>query len=624
MGEKVSQLLWVALTLHFSSWICAAFLDKTMLKNLAGLLADVNDIDYGNPQLRQTYDYVIVGAGPAGCVLANRLTEDPSVSVLLLEIGVGERPAFSDPAMLGPMLMGSGYSFGYFTKPQKYGCLGLKERKCSWTHGRGVGGSSIINNIIFTRGNRRDFDNWARAGMEGWSWDEVLPYYKKIERANIKGFDDNGAHGKQGRVSVEDCPFRSEVSKAFVASAQEAGYPYLDYNAGGDLGVSFLQALSKDGHRVTGGNSYLKDIKDRPNLHISTRSWATEVLFNEDKTEARGVRFTKNKRYHTVRARRELILSAGAFETPKLLMNSGVGPAAHLKEHGIPLVQDLPVGRRVYEHGGLFGPIFIVQNVSHAERNLLSLEQVVTLDEILRFRNGTGPLTTNSIESLLYVKSPVASNPDPGMPDVEVMQSFTSLSFDSSYGTRVAYNLPDALVRDYFDPLVGTRNFMFLPMLLKTHTVGRVELKSRNPFHHPVFQYQYFEDDRDVEALLYSIKEVLRIAQAGPLQRMGIEQYTRPVPGCEHLTFNSDDYWRCHVRVLTTTFQHQVATCRMGPPGDPDAVVDPRLRVRGIGRLRVVDVGIIPEPPSAHTNAMSYLIGEKAADMIKEDNRVRF
>uniref|UniRef100_A0A182Y5R6 Glucose-methanol-choline oxidoreductase N-terminal domain-containing protein n=1 Tax=Anopheles stephensi TaxID=30069 RepID=A0A182Y5R6_ANOST len=199
----------------------------------------------------------------------------------------------------------------------------------------------------------------------------------------------------------------------------------------------------------------MKDVKHRPNLHISTRSWATEILFKEDNKEATGVRFTKNKRYHTVRARREVILSAGAFETPKLLMNSGIGPAADLKRHGIRVRQDLPVGQRVYEHGGLFGPIFIIRNGTPRERNLLSLEQVLTVDEILRFRNGTGPLTSNSIESLLYVKSPYAADPDPGMPDVEVMQSFTSMSFDSSIATRLAYRLPDSLVREYFDPLIG-------------------------------------------------------------------------------------------------------------------------------------------------------------------------
>uniref|UniRef100_A0A182F4E4 Glucose-methanol-choline oxidoreductase N-terminal domain-containing protein n=1 Tax=Anopheles albimanus TaxID=7167 RepID=A0A182F4E4_ANOAL len=619
MVWNCSSVLFVVL---LSTTVCWALLPAYVLNEMFALVADMKDIDYGNPPLYNEYDYVIVGAGPAGCVLANRLSEDPSVTVLLLEIGRGERPTFSEPPLTLPMLASTDYNFGYLTEPQKYGCLGLTGRQCNWAHGRGVGGSSIINNQIYTRGNRRDFDNWARAGMVGWSWDEVLPYYKRIEHSNIKDFDNNGAHGKEGRVSVEDCPFRSQVSKAFVASAQESGYPYLDYNAGDNLGVSFLQAHTKRGRRVTGGTAYLKDIRHRPNLHISTLSWATEILFNDVTNEAVGVKFTKNKRYRTTRARREVILAAGAFETPKLLMNSGIGPAAHLREHGIRVRKDLPVGRRIYEHGGVFGPIFIIHNGSPAERNLLSLESVLTLDEILRYRNGSGPLTSNSIESLLYVKSPVAADPDPAMPDVEVMQSFTSFSFDSSSSTHAAYLLPKALVRQYFTPLEGIRNFMFLPMLLKPYTVGRLELKSRNPFNHPLFRYQYFEDARDVEALVYAIKEVLRIAQAAPLQQLGIEQYRRPVPGCEHEEFNSDDYWRCHVRTLTTTFEHQVSTCRMGPDHDPEAVVDPRLRVRGIGRLRVADISIVPEPPSAHTCAISYLIGEKASDMIKEDNNV--
>ncbi|XP_052864513.1 glucose dehydrogenase [FAD, quinone]-like [Anopheles cruzii] len=601
--------------------LSVAILPQGLLNDLAGLVAGVGDLEYDSgPNLRDVYDYVIVGAGPAGCVLANRLSEDPSVTVLLLEIGRGERPAFAEPPLLGPMLAATDYNFGYTTEPQRYGCQGLTGRRCNWAHGRGVGGSSIINNVIYTRGNRRDFDNWARAGMEGWSWDEVLPLYKRIEDANVRDFDGNGAHGKGGPLSVEDCPYRTQVAEAFVAGAQEAGYSYLDYNAGDTAGVSFLQAHTKRGRRITGGTAYLKNVRHRPNLHISTRSWVVRVLFDEAKREAVGVKFTRNKRYRTARARREVILSAGGFETPKLLMNSGVGPRGHLAEHGIPVLVDLPVGRRIYEHGGVFGPIFIVHNGSAEERGLVSLENVINLEEILRFRRGSGPLTSNSIESLLYVKSPVAADPDPEMPDVEVMQSFTSFSFDSSLATRGAYHLPDELVRRYYGPLEGTRNFMFLPMLLKTHTVGRLELKSRNPFHHPIFRYQYFEDERDVESLVYAIQEVLRIAQTGPLQRLGIEQYRRPVPGCEQQEFNTADYWRCHVRTLTATFEHQVATCRMGPDNDPDAVVDPRLRVRGIGRLRVADVSIIPEPPSGHTCAMSYLIGEKAADMIKQDN----
>ncbi|EDS45437.1 choline dehydrogenase [Culex quinquefasciatus] len=577
-----------------------------MLNGFYGLPSDLFEINYGNPKLRKEYDFVIVGAGPAGCVLANRLSEDPSVTVLLLEIGKGEIPVFSDPPLLGPTLASTDYNFGYQTEVQRYGCQGLRGKRCSWAHGRGVGGSSIINNVIFTRGNKRDYDAWARAGNPGWSWNEIMPYYKKLENANIKDFGDNGFHGKGGRLSVEDCPFRSKIAEAFVAGAQQAGYRYLDYNSGDLIGVSFLQAHTRNGRRATGGNSYLKDIVHRPNLHIMTRSWATKVLIDSRTKEATGVQFVRERRSYVVNARREVILSAGAFESAKLLMLSGVGPSKQLQKFGIKVLKDLPVGEQVTEHGGVFGPVFVVNNDPDGLR---SLEQVATMSEFMRFRNGSGPMTSNSVESLLYVRSPVAEDPDPDLPDVEIMQSYLTFGFDSSPSTKFAYQLSDEVDKAYFRPLQKMRAFMYLPLLLKARARGQVRLKSTNPFHHPEFKYQYFEDDRDVEALVYGILQAIRVTSQPAFEKLGVELYANKVPGCQHLKFNTLDYWRCHV-----------ATCKMGPASDPEAVVDPRLRVHGIRRLRVADIGIIPDSPTGHTSAHSFVIGEKAADLIKEDN----
>lgn len=181
---------------------------KPVLQTVFGFTGEMFEVNYGNPRLKSSYDYVIVGAGPAGCVLANRLTEDTRRTVLLLEIGKGEIPIFTDAPLFGPTLASTGYNFGYQTEEQKYGCQGLRDKRCSWAHGRGVGGSSIINNVIFTRGSRLDYDSWAKAGNPGWSWEEMLPFYKKLERANIRDFGNNGFHGRSGRLSVEDCPFR--------------------------------------------------------------------------------------------------------------------------------------------------------------------------------------------------------------------------------------------------------------------------------------------------------------------------------------------------------------------------------------------------------------------------------
>ncbi|XP_055629904.1 glucose dehydrogenase [FAD, quinone]-like [Toxorhynchites rutilus septentrionalis] len=612
-----SSVLVALLLLAQMRTLSAGFLNISAVLNSVFGLTDVLEIDYGQPLLRPSYDYVIVGAGPAGCVLANRLSEDPSKSVLLIEIGRGEIPMFSDPPLLGPTLASTSYNFGYQTEVQKHGCQGLRGKRCSWAHGRGVGGSSIINNVIYTRGNKRDYDSWARAGNPGWSWDEMLPYFKKVERANIRDFGDNGFHGKSGRLSVEDCPFRSKIATAFVKSAQEVGYPYLDYNAGDLIGVSFLQAHTLRGHRATGGNAYLKDIVHRPNLHIMTRSWATKVHLDPKTKEATGIDFVHARRTYSVQATREVILSAGAFESAKLLMLSGVGPAEHLKQHGIKVNQDLPVGEQVTEHGGVFGPVFVLQNDPDGLR---SLEPLITISEFMRFKGGSGPLTSNSVESLMYVKSPVAEDPDPGLPDVEIMQAFVSFGFDSSPSSKFAYQLSDEVDEDYFRPLGNVRAFMYLPMLLKARARGQVRLKSTNPFHHPQFKYQYFEDERDVEALVYGILQAINVTSRPAFQKLGVELYANKVPGCKHLKFNTLDYWRCHVRTLTATFQHQVATCKMGPASDPEAVVDHRLRVHGIKRLRVADVGIIPDSPTGHTSAHSFVIGEKAADLIKEDN----
>ncbi|EDS45443.1 glucose dehydrogenase [Culex quinquefasciatus] len=574
--------------------------------------------NYGNPQLRSSYDYIIVGAGPAGSVLAKRLSEDPEVTVLLLEAGKSELPLITNLPIVAVPLQATEYNFGYESEVQKYGCQGLRDRKCNWPHGKGIGGSTIINSMIYTRGGRRDYDDWARAGNPGWSWAEMLPYHIKAERANLRDFGGNGFHGVNGSLSVEDCLFRSNIAPVFVRAAQQAGYRYLDYNAGELIGVSYLQSNTDRGARVTSGTAYLVPVVSRKNLHVLTKSWVTKVLIDHDSKQAKGVKFTRNRKVFSVKANREVILSAGAFESAKLLMLSGVGPANHLTSLEIPVIMDLPVGELLYEHPAVFGPVYLLRNPID---NYVQLDDNLNLRNYLEYLNGQGVFTTNTVESLLYVKTPVAESSDPGVPDIEIMQTFTSMDYDSSPASKLAFRLTNETYDGYFRPIRNIRSFQYVPILLKSRTKGKLRLKTRNPLHHPRFEYQYFEDDRDLDALAYGIEEAIRVTSQPAFRELGVELYSQNVPGCEEFEFNTHEYWRCHVRVLTATVHHQVATCKMGPPTDPEAVVDARLRVYGVGRLRVVDIGIVPEPPAAHTAAVAYGIGERAADMIKEDYR---
>jgi len=402
-----------------------------------------------------------------------------------------------------------------------------------------------------------------------------------------------------------------------IKSAQIAGYPYLDYNSDYQMGVSYLQAHTKQGWRVTAGKAYLQPIADRKNLHVLTESTVVKILINPETKVAKGVEFLRKRARFTVKARREVILSAGSFESPKLLMLSGIGPATHLKELGIPVLKDLPVGQTLYEHIGVLGPVVITNNID----NLLTMESILVPPKgIADFFNGQGPLTSNSVETLTYLRTPFSAYPDTDYPDVEIMQAFTTVSFDSTGATAQSFRLTDEVQEAVFKPLINQRAFQFLPMLLHPRSNGFLRLRSTNVSDSPLFYPNYYDDDRDLEALVHAIREIMRIVSQEPFQEIGARMYEAKVPGCDY-EFNTHEYWRCYVSTMSATFHHQVGVCKMGPRDDPTAVVDSRLRVHGNTNLRVVDTGIIPLPPSGHTSAFGFLIGERAADFIKEDWR---
>ncbi|BFG02846.1 glucose dehydrogenase [Drosophila madeirensis] len=581
-------------------------------------LGNVVNVPLYSDAPRSTYDFVVVGAGAAGCTLAARLSENPQWSVFLVEAGGVENIMHQVPLM-APSLQATASNWGYKSQPQRHACRGMPENRCALPRGKVLGGTSSINYMIYNRGNRRDFDGWAAAGNPGWSYDEVLPYFLRSESAQLQGLEQSPYHNHSGPLSVEDVRHRTRLSHAYVRAAQEAGHPRTDYNGESQLGVSYVQATTLKGRRHSAFRAFIEPIRQqRRNLHILTLARVTRLLIDEATKSAYGVELLHQGRRLRVRARKEVVLSAGAFNSPQLLMLSGIGPADNLKAIGVPLVQALPVGRRLYDHMCHFGPTFVTNTTGQTLFSARLGPPVIK--EFLLGRADTFLSSIGGVETLTFLKVPRARTPST-QPDIELIQVAGSLASDEGTALAQGANFKQEIYDKMYKELALRQqdHFTFLIMHFAPASVGRLWLHNRNPLEWPRIDPKYFSAPEDVEHLLEGIKEAIRISQMPALQSIGARLLERPVPGCESLPFASDDYWRCSIRHLSYTLHHQVATCRMGPSSDPSAVVSAQLRVHGMRRLRVVDTSIIPVPPTAHTNAAAFMIAEKAADMIRSD-----
>ncbi|KAH8306510.1 hypothetical protein KR018_003563, partial [Drosophila ironensis] len=572
-----------------------------------------------DPKNLTNYDFIVVGAGTAGCTLASRLSENPQWTVALIEAGGVEDFGHLVPLLSSYVQMTSS-NWAFKSVPQNVSCWGMNNHQCQLPRGKVLGGSSAINTMIYTRGNRRDYDAWAAAGNPGWSYKDVLPYFLRSENAHLAGLDHSPFHNHSGPLSVEYIQFRTQLVDAFVAAAMESGLPLTDYNGESQIGVSYVQATTQNGRRHSAYSAYIKPIREsRSNLHIFTSSRASRVLIDEATKSAYGVEFYYENRTYTFKARKEVILSAGVFQSPQLLMLSGIGPEDNLKEVGIPLIKSLPVGRRMYDHISHFGPTF----VTNTTRQTNYISRVTTTD-VFSYIVDQSPSTRLSsiggVEALAFLQSNRSNLPQ-DWPDIEFIMSSGSLASDEGSGVKMAANFKDEIYEKLYKDLAQTEqdHFTLLVMLFHAKSVGHVWLKDSNPLSPPQIDPQFYVADEDVEVVLEGIKASLRISQMPALQKIGATLLNRTVPGCENFAFASDDYWRCSIRTLSFTIYHQMSTCAMGRSSDPNAVVDHRLKVHGIRSLRVVDASVIPVAPTAHTNAVAYMIGEKASDMIRSE-----
>ncbi|GAB0093767.1 glucose dehydrogenase [Sergentomyia squamirostris] len=570
-----------------------------------------------SPLSGKEYDFIIIGSGPAGCVLANRLSENPNWKVLLIEAGDKENIAHDIP-IVAAYLQSTASNWGYTAEAGSGVCLGMNHQRCAIPRGKVLGGSSAINYMIYHRGNRRDFDRWANEGNHGWSYNEILPYFRKSEHTTINSLKKSPYHNPYGKVNIEYVPYRTAAARSYIKGAQQAGYRTVDYNGEIQSGVSYVQATTQNGIRFSAATAYLRPImKTRPNLKILLNTRVTRILINPSTKTAYGVEYVQNKKTRKAYVTKEVIVSAGTFNAPQLLMLSGIGPQEHLKEIGIPVVKDLPVGRVMYDHMSHCGLVFLVNTTGYTPYT-----NRINITDITQYLfGGRGKFTMiGGVESLTFYKSPNSRDP-PDWPDAEIMFIGGSLASDEGTGIRRGMNIRQDIYDDYFKPLenLPTDHWSAFGMQFRPRSYGYIRLASKNPWKSPKFYPNYFQYEEDVEILLEATKEAIRIARTPAMRAIGTRVYDKTLPNCARYHFGTDDYWRCSIRTLSCTMHHQVSTCRMGPYDDRKSIVNPELKVHGIQRLRVADNSIIPHPLTAHTNAISFVIGEKCADMIKAE-----
>ncbi|XP_071050379.1 glucose dehydrogenase [FAD, quinone]-like [Onthophagus taurus] len=558
------------------------------------------------------YDFIVVGAGTAGCVVANRLTENPNWNVLLIEAGRHENYLMDIP-ILANYLQFTDANWKFRTQPSGNFCLAMDNNQCHFPRGKVMGGSSVLNYMLYSRGNHEDFDRWARSGNDGWSYDDVLPYFKKIEDFQIPEMNDPKYHHNGGYLTVSYPPYRTKIAEAIVKSGIEMGLKYVDYNAREMIGISYSQASVKDGIRHSSSRAYLHPISSRPNLFVKKFAHVKKILIEPNTKRAYGVEFVKNGVTQVARAKMEVIISAGAIGSPQLLMLSGIGPRNHLKSVGIRAIQNLKVGYNLMDHIACGGITFLVNDSISLKTERMFERQ--PLSDYLNYHKG--PLSVpGGLEACSFHNTDDPNNPD-GYPNMELFYLGGSMVSDSTLYKNFA--IRDDIYNDVYGSIKGRESYMIFPMLLRPKSRGRIMLKDNNYKSHPLIYPNYFSDPYDIRVMLQGIDLILNITSQPPLKKIESTLYTKPIPQCAKHSFGSPPYWECMARHFTLTIYHQSGTCKMGPRSDKSAVVDPRLRVHGIKSLRVIDASIMPEIPAAHTNAPTYMIAEKGSDMIKQD-----
>lgn len=538
--------------------------------------------------MTQEFDYIVVGAGSAGCVMAGRLSEDPSTKVLLLEAGPSDRSLWIHlPIGYGKTMWSDTLNWRFNTDPDP----NMNGRRIYWPRGKTLGGSSSINGLIYIRGQHEDYDHWAALGNTGWSHDDVLPYFVKSE-GNQRG--SIAWHGASGPLKVSDIGAKHELIEAFIDGAQQLGVPRTDdFNGARQEGAGYYQLTTHRGWRCSTADAYLKPAGQRGNLRIETEAFAAGVIF--EGRRAVGVRYAQGGMMKTARCRAEVLLCAGSIQSPQLLQLSGVGPRALLDKFGIPVVaESAGVGENLQDH-------LQIRLIFECTRPITTNDQLnswfgqtkIALQWLL-FRSGPLAVGINQGGCFMRALQRADGSPKARTPDIQF--HVATLSADMAGGKVHPYS-----------------GFTMSVCQLRPESRGHVRIRSTDPFEAPQMQSNYLSTELDRRTAVAGVKAARAIA-ASPAMRPYVKREVKPGPEA-----GSDAELLEFCRNTGATIFHPTGTCRMGV--DPLAVVDPRLRVNGVSGLRVIDCSVMPTLVSGNTNAPAVMLAEKAVDLIQEDRR---
>lgn len=563
--------------------------------------------------IKEYYDYIIVGGGTSGAVLASRITEDEQKKVLLIEAGEdqAQNPDVNIPIM-GEKVRGSDLDWNFETIPQKYACKSHTNRVALWHCGKGLGGTSNINYMQYHRGSRHDYDSWAAQGATGWSFKDVLPYFIKSEDNRNGDYVRTVFHGFGGRLTVQDT-ILSPVTQIMTLAFKELGIEKKDINGKSHFGYAHSQATIRNGIRWSTDKAFLKRAMFKDNLDVITGALAEKILIENKK--AIGLSFRHAGKQRKVKAKKEVIVSSGTIGSAKLLLLSGIGPRKHLEALKIPVIADLPVGENLQDQvqtGAIefFTKHHVSITAARAENFLSSWAYTLFgtgMKMSPRFREGTAFIKVR--QQPPHIKYPLIA--------LQVVANVATYSAEQ-------LNLDPDSWNAMHDDLPSKEGFSIYPILLHPRSRGTIKLRSNNPEDPPLINPNYLADDADVKILVEAIQFVRsKLADTKVLKDWDFQLSDKILPECsEHGNF-TNQYWECFIRHITLSGASPVGTCKVGAIGDPTAVVDPLLRVRGIKGLRVIDASIIPKSVSGNTYATQVMIAERASDLIREKDTVK-